>query len=53
MANAVAARIFGDDYQALVFWLEACKMLIGEDDIEYVDRTIGTSSGFSPWRVFV
>ena len=37
MAKAVAARIFGDDYQALVFWLEACKMLIGEDDIEHVE----------------
>lgn len=37
MAKAVAARIFGDDYQALVFWLEACKMLIGEDDIECVE----------------
>lgn len=26
MAKAVAARTFGDDYQARVFWLHACRM---------------------------
>lgn len=26
MANAVAARMYGDDYQARVFWLQACRL---------------------------
>ena len=26
MAKAVAARTFGDDYQALFFWLQACRL---------------------------
>lgn len=37
MANAVAARIHGDDYQALVFWQQACRLLRGEDEIEAIE----------------
>ena len=37
MANAVAARIHGDDYQALVFWQQASRLLRGEDDIEAIE----------------
>ena len=37
MARAVAARIYGDDYQAIVFWRAACKMLLKEDSVEAVE----------------
>lgn len=37
MARAVAARIYGDDYQAIVFWRAASKMLLKEDSIEAVE----------------
>lgn len=37
MSKAVAARLLGDDYQAMVFWSKACRLLIGEDDIETVE----------------
>ena len=37
MANAVAARIHGDDYQALVFWQQACRLLRGEDEIDAIE----------------
>ena len=37
MANSVAARIHGDDYQALVFWQQACRLLRGDDEIEAIE----------------
>ena len=37
MANAVAARMHGDDYQALVFWKHACRLLREEDGIESIE----------------
>lgn len=37
MANAVAVRINGDDYQALVFWQQASRLLRGKDDIEAIE----------------
>ena len=46
MANAVAARIHGDDYQALVFWQQACRLLRGEDEIEALLGGSGYDVGF-------
>lgn len=37
MAKSVAARLHGDDYQALVFWEQASRLLRGLDDIEAID----------------
>jgi hypothetical protein len=37
MANGVRARILGDDYQALVFWIQVCRMLQGTDHIVAVE----------------
>lgn len=37
MATAVAARINGDDYQALVFWKQACRLLRDEEEILFLE----------------
>ena len=37
MAQAVAARMKGDDYQALVFWKYAVKMLSDDSEIAYIE----------------
>ncbi|WP_214721217.1 SAVED domain-containing protein [Exiguobacterium sp. s192] len=36
MANAINARILGDEYQALFFWLKACEMLLEYSNISSV-----------------
>lgn len=36
MANAVAVRSYGDQYQALVFWKYALDMLKKDSDIENI-----------------
>ena len=43
MAKAVAARRFGDEYQQLVFWKYALRMLSGNYEIEnikYEDESV-------------
>lgn len=43
MAKAVAARQFGDEYQQLVFWKYALRMLSGNYEIEnikYEDESV-------------
>ena len=37
MAKSVAARMNGDDYQALVFWIQACHLIREEDGIVAVE----------------
>ena len=37
MSNVVRARILGDDYQALVFWVQVCRMLQEPDHIIAVE----------------
>lgn len=38
MAKAVAARQFGDEYQQLVFWKYALRMLSGNYEIDNIKQ---------------
>ena len=46
MAQAVAARMKGDDYQALVFWKYAVKMLSDDSEIAYIEFENGEIKSF-------
>src|SRR2546427_6740586 len=36
MANAVSARLQGDDYQARYFWIEACRLFMADSSVSRV-----------------
>ena len=46
MARAVSARMKGDDYQALVFWKYAVKMLRDDSEIAKIEFENGEVKSF-------
>lgn len=46
MANSIVARIYGDEYQQLVFWKYALRMLDDESNIESVCYEYGKIKSF-------
>jgi SMODS-associated and fused to various effectors sensor domain len=52
MVGPVGARMLGDEYQSICFWLQVCRMLKYPDSIDRVDIEAGDSKSFDDVVVY-